>query len=407
MSQDQKQLITTTILVSLITSSVVGFLSGGYAYDYLKTKGLVKGGETLQSGAGETVRLVKEESAIIDVVKKASPAVGNIIVTKDLPKIESRPFNPFDPFSGDIFDFFNRRQIQQKEPETEKQEIGGGTGFLISSDGLIVTNKHVVEDLNAEYTFLTNDEKRYSATVLARHPSQDLAILKIEGKKFPTLELGESSTIQIGQKVVAIGNALGEFRNTVSTGVVSGLARSIVAQGSLGGAERLNNIIQTDAAINSGNSGGPLLNLEGQVIGINTAIAQGAQNVGFAIPANMVKKSVEDVQKKGKIVLPYLGVRYLVINESIKQANNLSVDYGALILAGATQEELAVVPGSPADKAGIVPNDIILEMNGVKIDNDNPLANLLTEYNVGDTVTLKVLHRGEEREIEVELEERK
>jgi len=350
---------------------------------------------------------VKEDSAIIDVVKKASPAVGNIIVTKDLPKIESRPFNPFDPFSGDIFDFFNRRQIQEQQPETEKQEIGGGTGFLISSDGLIVTNKHVVEDLNAEYTFLTNDEKRYSASVLARHPSQDLAILKIEGKNFPTVELGDSNTLQIGQKVVAIGNALGEFRNTVSTGVVSGLSRSIVAQGGLGGSERLSNIIQTDAAINSGNSGGPLLNLEGQVIGINTAVAQGAQNVGFAIPSNMVKKSVEDVQKKGKIVQPYLGVRYVIVNEAMKEANNLSVDYGALVSAGPTEEQLAVVPGSPADKAGIVSNDIILEINGTKIDKDNPLANLLAEYNVGDTIILKILHRGEEKEVRVVLEERK
>lgn len=407
MLQDQRQLITTTILISIITSSVVGFLGGGFAYDYLRNEGVLPANLT-KSVENGTVKVLKEDSSIIEVVKNSSPAVGNIIVTKDLPKIESRSSNPF---GNDFFDFFNpfgnlQPRLQQ-QPETEKVEVGGGTGFIVSKDGLIVTNKHVVEDETADYTFLTNDEKKYSAKVLARHPSQDLAILKIEGENFPILELGESDNIQIGQSVIAIGNALGEFRNTVSTGVVSGLARSIVAQGSLGGSERLNNIIQTDAAINSGNSGGPLLNLEGQVIGINTAVAQGAQNVGFAIPANTVKKSIEDVEKKGKIVQPYLGVRYTLITEALKEKNNLSVDYGALVMAGTTPDELAVVPGSPADKAGIAPNDIILELDGKKINQSNSLLDLLSNYNVGDTVKLKILHRGEEKEVQVVLEERK
>lgn len=402
MSQEQKQLITTTVLVSLIISSVTGFLAGGYGYDYLKSKGVVKGVESLS----EITRVIKEDSAIIDVVKKANPAVGNIIVTKDLPKIETSPFNLFDPF--DFFNPFGRLQPQTpKEPQTEKQEVGGGTGFLVSSDGLIVTNKHVVEDENADYTFLTNDEKKYSAKVLARHPSEDLAIIKIEGKDFPTLELGDSDSLQIGQWVVAIGNALGEFRNTVSTGVISGLSRSIVAQGGLGGAEKLDDIIQTDAAINSGNSGGPLLNLDGQIVGINTAVAQGAQNVGFAIPINTVKKAIQDVKQNGKIVQPYLGVRYMIVTDSLKQKNNLSVSYGALVASGKSEEELAVVPGSPADKAGIAANDIILEINGIKIDKDNNLSNLIAKYNVGESVTLKVLHRGEERDVKVVLEERK
>lgn len=402
MSQEQKQLITTTVLVSLIISSITGFLAGGYGYDYLKSKGVVKGIES----PSEITRVIKEDSAIIDVVKKANPAVGNIIVTKDLPKIETSPFNLFDPF--DFFNPFGRLQPQiPKEPQTEKQEVGGGTGFLVSSDGLIVTNKHVVEDENADYTFLTNDEKKYSAKVLARHPSEDLAILKIEGKDFPTLELGDSDSLQTGQWVVAIGNALGEFRNTVSTGVISGLSRSIVAQGGLGGSEKLNNIIQTDAAINSGNSGGPLLNLDGQIVGINTAVAQGAQNVGFAIPINTVKKAIQDVKQKGKIVQPYLGVRYKIVTDSLKQKNNLSVNYGALVASGPTEDELAVVPGSPADKAGIAANDIILEINEIKIDKDNNLSNLIAKHNVGESVTLKVLHRGEERDVKVVLEERK
>lgn len=404
MIQTQKQLIITTVLVSLIISSITGFLAGSYGYDYLKSKGLVKE----SAPASEVTRVIEENSAIIDAVKKASPAVGNIIVSKDLPKIES---TPFDPFGNDFFDFFNPfGRLQPKtetEPKTEKKEVGGGTGFLISSDGLMVTNKHVVEDESAEYTFLTNDEKRYQVKVLARHPSQDIAILKIEGNDFSTLEIGDSDSLQIGQRVIAIGNALGEFRNTVSTGVVSGLSRSIIANGGSGGAERLNNIIQTDAAINSGNSGGPLLNLDGQIIGINTAVAQGAQNVGFAIPINTVKKAIQDVKTKGKIVQSYLGVRYTIITDSLKQKNNLTVDYGALVVSGQTEEELAVIPGSPADKAGVVANDIILEINGTKIDKDHNLSDLIAKYNVGETITLKILHRGEEKEARVVLEERK
>lgn len=410
MSPEQKQSITITVLISVVISSAVGFLSGGYAYDYAKSRGLLPASVSSTMGDDSAVKVLKEESAIIDVVKTASPAVGNIIVTKDLPKIQSNPVDPFNPFGGDLFDFFNPfNRIQprvQQQPETEKQEIGGGTGFIVSEDGLVVTNKHVVEDENAEYTFLTNDEKKFPAKVLARHPSDDVAILRIEGKNFPTLDLGDSDSIQMGQSVIAIGNALGEFRNTVSTGVVSGLSRSIVAQGALGGTERLNNIIQTDAAINSGNSGGPLLNLEGKVIGINTAVAQGAQNVGFAIPVNTVKKSIRDVQTKGKIVQPYIGVRYIMVNDDIKEKNSLSVNYGALVTSK-SEEELAVIPGGPADKAGIVQNDIILEVNGKKIDKNNTLSVLLSNYNAGDTIALKVLHRGEEKEVKVTLEERK
>lgn len=410
MSPDQKQLITITVLVSIVVSSVVGFLSGGYAYDYVKGRGLLPASISNIVGDGAAVKVLREESAVIDVVKQTSPAVGNIIVTKDLPKIQSSPTDPFNPFGGDLFDFFNpfnRLQPRvQQQPETEKKEIGGGTGFIVSEDGLVVTNKHVVEDENAEYTFLTNDEKKFPAKVLARHPSDDIAILQIDGKKFPTLELGDSDSIQMGQYVIAIGNALGEFRNTVSTGVVSGLSRSIIAQGALGGSERLNNIIQTDAAINSGNSGGPLLNLEGKVVGINTAVAQGAQNVGFAIPVNTVKKSIKDVQTKGKIVQPYIGVRYIMVNDEIKEKNSLSVNYGALITSK-SEEELAVIPGGPADKAGIVQNDIILEVNNRKIDKNDTLSSVLSKYNVGDTITLKVLRRGEEKEVKVILEERK
>jgi len=286
----------------------------------------------------------------------------------------------------------------------ELQEVGGGTGFIVSSDGLVVTNRHVVADKDAEYTVMTNDGKKYPAPVLARDPIQDIAVLKISADNLPTINLGNSDNVRIGQTVIAIGNALGEFRNTVSVGVVSGLARSVSAA-SRGSVEHLEEVIQTDAAINLGNSGGPLLNLYGQVVGMNTAMAIGAENIGFAIPVNKVKKVITDIQEKGKISYPFLGVRYILIDESIAEKNNLPVDYGALVARGDSPGEVAVMPGSGADRAGIVENDIILEVDGEKITGENTLSKLILKHDVGDKVILKILHRGEEKIIEAELDE--
>ena len=346
------------------------------------------------------------EAAKIAAVKRASPAVVSIIVTKDLPIIERYYINPFsNPFGDDFFDqFFGIPQYRQKG--TEKKEVGGGTGFIISSDGLVLTNRHVVSDEKAEYTVLTNDEKKYSAKVLARDPVLDLAVLKIEKTGLPTVVLGDSDKLELAQTVIAIGNALGEFRNTVSVGVVSGLGRQITASGG-GQTEVLRNIIQTDAAINPGNSGGPLLNLKGEVIGVNVAMVSGAQSIGFAIPINQAKSAIESVKKEGRIVTPYIGVRYILINKTIKEKNNLAVDYGALVSRGETREELAVIPGSPADKAGIVENDIILEVDSQKINENNDLASIIRTKKVGDEVTLKVLSKGVEKIVKVKLEERK
>ncbi|MBU4368687.1 trypsin-like peptidase domain-containing protein [Patescibacteria group bacterium] len=359
-------------------------------------------------GKEETTKVVKEDSAIIDAVKKADPAVVSIVITKDVPKLEQYYSNPFgnDPFFRQFFgDQFNTPQYRQKG--TEKKEVGGGSGFIVSSDGLIVSNNHVVSDKEAEYTVLTNDGKKYPAKVLARDSVKDLAVLKIEKTGLPTLGLGDSDNLQAGQTVIAIGNALGEFRNTVSAGIISGLKRSVTASGFGAGTEQLTNVIQTDAAINPGNSGGPLLNLSGEVIGVNVAMAQGAENIGFALPINDVKKAISDVEKHGKIITPYMGVRYILVNSDIKEKNNLSVDYGALVVRGEMISDLAVIPGSPADKAGIVENNIILKVNGTKVDSQNPLANLINKYSVGDEITLRILHRGEEKDIKVKLEERK
>jgi len=342
---------------------------------------------------------ISEEKAVIEVVKEVSPAVVSIIVTKDLPVIEEYWVSPFEesPFE------FKIPQYRQKG--VEKQEIGGGTGFIVSEDGLALTNKHVVSVEGADYTVLTNDGRKFPAKVLARDPSQDLAILEIEGGKFPVLKLGDSDKIEIGQTVIAIGNALGEFRNTVSVGVISGLGRTVAASGG-GLVEILTDVIQTDAAINRGNSGGPLLNLKGEVIGVNTAMALGAENIGFAIPINKAKKDIEQVKTLGKIVYPFLGVRYIIINEKIQGKNNLPVDYGAWIIRGDRPDETAIFPGSAAEKVGLKEGDIILEFNGEKITTENSLAKIIMKYNPRDKVVLKILRNGQEKIFQVTLDER-
>jgi len=412
MENNYKKLLITILIASVLVSSVFGAAMGFWAGSL--ANGQLKNLWGVISADREKVITVTEESAVISAVNKVAPAVVSIIVTKDLPKIEQYYSNPFGSeffrqFFGDDFDdFFGQQSLPQyRQNGTEKTEIGGGTGFIVSADGYIITNKHVVLDEAADYTVLMNDETKYAAKVLARDSLSDLAVLKIEKNNLPIVELGDSADLKVGQSVIAIGNALGEFRNTVSTGVISGLARSVTAGGAGIGSEQLLNVIQTDASINPGNSGGPLLNIAGQVIGINTAMAQGAQNIGFAIPINEVKNTIDSVKKNGKIVRPWLGVRYVIINKAIADANKLSVDYGAIIVRGQNQTDLAVIPGSPADKAGLVENDIILESNGQKITEANPLANLVAKLKPGDEITLKVLHQSKEKTIKVKLEEMK
>lgn len=351
-------------------------------------------------------QIFSEERFVIDAVKKTNPAVVSIIISKEVPKYETYidPNQNGNPF-GDLFPGFNFNfnVPQYRQNGTEKKQIGGGSGFFVSSDGLIVTNKHVVDQKNVEYTVFTNDGKKHVATVVARDPILDVALIKIEGDNFPKLILGNSDSLQIGQSVIAIGNALAEFRNTVSVGVVSGLARSVTAGDNSGNTEVLDHVIQTDAAINPGNSGGPLLDLSGKVIGVNVAIVQGSQNIGFALPINSVKNAIESVKTTGKIVRPYLGLRYVAINSEMKEKNNLTVDYGVLVKAGANNE-LAVIPGSPADKAGIVENDIILEIDGVKLDDETSLASIIRQKKIGQVINLKILSKGVEKNVSVILE---
>ncbi len=390
------RLLALTVLVSLCA----GFFGG-----YIGALRAKQGSAPVQDNSTKPV-VITEQSAVIDVVKKANPAVVSIVISKDLSKV---PGFGTDPFSDDPFYqlFGFSRQTPRSNPTPNVQKIGAGSGFLVSADGLILTNKHVVDDENASYTVLTNDRKKYEAKVLSRDPVNDLAILKIEITNAPVLTLADSSQIQIGQRVIAIGNSLGQYDNTVTTGVVSAINRSVTAGGSSGVAEQLEGVIQTDAAINPGNSGGPLLDVLGQVIGINTAIDQEGQLVGFAIPANDVEHALDSFKKTGKITRPYIGVRYVLITPELAQSQKLPREYGALISRGETVSDVAVVPGSPADKAGLTENDIILAVDGIKIDEDHSLSSLLRNHQVGDVVGVQVYHRGEEKNVKITLSESK
>ena len=410
------KLIAGVILVSVFFGFLAGGISGALFYAQIKNyidsasrqpafielEGESSGEKTVY--APQTL----EEQKVVGAVKNVSPSVVSIVVTKDVPILEKY-------YERDFFGFVEPKYRQKG---TEKKEIGGGSGFIVSEDGLVATNKHVVLEEGVDYTIFTNSGRSFPAEVLAKDPVQDLAILKIkqeqeideEGnysvEKFPVINLGDSDRLEIGQTVIAIGNALGEFRNTVSSGVVSGLGRRITASDSSGDfVETLENVIQTDAAINKGNSGGPLLNLAGEVIGINTAVVSGAQSIGFAIPINKVKRAIEQVKKTGEIIYPFIGVRYTLINDKVKEENNLSVDYGALIVSGGKGEP-AISSNSPAEKAGLKEGDIILELEGERISVNNSLSEIILKYNPEDEIVLKILRGQKEIDIKLTLTKR-
>lgn len=347
----------------------------------------------------ETVRVITQEQQVVDTVKNVSPAVVSIIASRDLPKLERCVASPFG--GDDVFgQFFPELQIPQLcQNGTERRQVSAGSGFLVRDDGLIITNRHVVQDTEAQYTVIMNSGKKYDAKVLARDPLEDIAVIKIQGSGFPHLTLGNTGGLHTGQTVIAIGNALGEFQNTVSVGVISGLRRTLIASG-----EELRSVIQTDAAINPGNSGGPLLNLEGKVIGINTAVASGAENIGFALPIDLVAKDISRVEKKGKIVYPFLGVRYQMIDEEFGKAKKLSVSEGAYII-GQTGEA-AITPGSPAAQIGLKEGDIIIKFAGEAVTRDSTLTELIQKHEVGENVSLAFIRDGKETTVQLTLAER-
>ncbi len=404
MSTSTRGYLALTIIVSLVVGAFAGACGSFFLKPYMENtdwgRGFLHSNVTEQLTGQKKVFEVTEDSATIEVVKKVSPSVVSIVVSKELDSF----YNLTGP---DIFDFWNYGVQLPEQGTKEKQEIGGGTGFIISADGMILTNKHVAADESAEYAVILNNGTRYDATVLGRDTVNDIAILKIDANDLPVVELGDSDKIEIGQTAIAIGNALSEYRNTITRGVVSGVDRSVTASDGSGQSELIQGAIQTDAAINPGNSGGPLLNLDGQVIGINTAVNWQGQSLGFAIPVNQAKSVIDSVKQFGKIIRPWLGVRYIQLNPEIAKANELKYEYGALVLPGQNATDVAVVADSPAEKAGLTENDIILEVNGAKVSQENSLVNEVAKYKPGDEVTLKIVHDNVEKEVKVILEERK
>ena len=391
---DRRKIIGASLLILFVFANLAVGLAGGVAGFVLLSNSTSRPIIALRhalnigdGGSGLTVPVhqsitLNESSAIIDATKKVLPSVVAISASQN------------------VQDYFGR---------VSSQETSGGSGFILTSDGLILTNRHVV-DAEAKYKVVLNDGRIFDAVVQAKDSINDLAVVKINARDLPAVELGSSDALNVGQSVLAIGNALGQFRNSVSSGIISAVQRQISAGDSAGGSsETLTNLLQTDAAINPGNSGGPLVNLAGQVIGIDTAIASsgsggGSIGIGFAIPIDTVKPVIDSVRKTGQIIRPYLGVRYVPVTPELKQLNNLTVDYGALVSRGQQAGALAVLPGSPADKAGIIENDILLEVNGERIDSNTPLPVRLSKYAVGETVTIKDLSQGKEKDLKIQLQ---
>ena len=358
------------IVATLITLFLLSGTSTGQA---IRDRLGLKNFQTFSINSTKTEKIVVEESsAIIDTAKKVNPAVVSIV-------------------SGQMVQTFYGLQ----------NSTSSGSGFIVTSDGLIATNKHVVSG-GTSFTITTAEGKTYEGKVVATDPVNDLALIKIDASGLPVVELADSDQTSVGQWVVAIGNALGEFQNTVTVGVISAKDRQVTpTDSSTGATESLDGLIQTDAAINSGNSGGPLLTLQGQVIGINTAVAGSAQNIGFAIPANELRKDLDSYRKNGKIVRAQIGVRYVTVTKLIAKELSLKSERGALVYA--SSGAAAVTAGSPADKAGLKAGDIIIKVNSDDLTESNPLSREIRKFNAGDKITITYIRDGKEQTTDLTL----
>lgn len=346
-------------------------LGGGYLGSVIYNHG-----GNLPTSTAAKQQYISNESALIDQIAKT---VGQSVVSVN---VQSQ---------STATDFFGFSQ--------PISQTSAGTGFIISSSGIIVTNRHVVPDGTTSVSVTLSDGTTFdNVQVIGRSSSasaQDIAFLKISNTKGKTLvpvTLGDSSKVQVGDKVVAIGNALGQFQNTVTSGIISGYGRDVTAGDATSSSENLTDLFQTDAAINQGNSGGPLVNINGEVIGINTAIASNAQNIGFAQPINDLKGLIDSVLNNGQLQQPYLGVRYVSLTNDIASEFNLKVNRGAYIVSSDT--EPAVVPGSPADNAGVKDGDVITKVNNVSIDQNTSLTAAISRFKVGDKVKLTIIRKG-------------
>ncbi len=367
------------VLLLFISSTSAGFL-GGYF-----------GGKSAIEDSGQQSQVINqqivgsESKLITQIVKDTGSGVVSINVISDA--VRDTVFGP--------------RAITQQS---------AGTGFILNEDGIIITNRHVIPKESTQVSVTLSDGTELTDVEVIGRTSDtdplDVAFLKVKdkkGKDLKPVKLGDSTQVEVGEKVIAIGNALGQFQNTVTSGIISGYGRSVEAGNESGSSETLQNLFQTDASINEGNSGGPLVNARGEVIGINTAIAgNGAENIGFAIPISDVQGVIKSVLKDGKLERPYLGVRYITLTDDIAYQLNLSVKRGAYLAPGRGQS--VTVPGSPAEKAGLKEKDVIIKANDTSIDEKNSLSSTLGRFGVGDKVTLTIIRDGKDMKIDVTLE---
>ncbi|MCE9586631.1 trypsin-like peptidase domain-containing protein [Candidatus Uhrbacteria bacterium] len=360
----QPRALSGLLLVATICAGFVSGAAGGYFV-------VVQNEARLTEPQSSIMTQRDEEESVADLVERVMPSVVSI-----------------DVLSKEGEDPFGDRWVNERG----REQIAGGSGFFVSSDGLIVTNRHVLDGKDVEYEVVTSDGRAYPAQVLAIDSVLDLAVLKVEGTGFPALQLGDSDTVRPGQSVIAIGNTLAEFQNSVTMGIVSGVNRRLWAGEDEATAEILEEAIQTDAPINLGNSGGPLIDLDGRVIGVNTAVGE-AQSLGFALPSNAVRRAVDSVRQFGRIVRPWIGIRY-------------DMEDGGARVAEGTRQEPGIIAGSPADKAGLKPGDLIVSFERDALDADHPLAGRMAKYNPGDVVTLEVERGGEVVNIHLTLGDR-
>ena len=345
------------------------------------------------------VSLIEEESATMDVVAHVTPAVVSVIARK--PRGEFLHDRTLSQVNPDLV--FGNDSLSDTQAK-ELVDVSSGTGFFVTEDGYILTNRHVIDVPSPKLFVVTNEGKELNATLVDTDPILDIAILRVEGNGYPIVDLGDSDKIRIGQTAIAIGNTLSEFRNTVTKGVVSGINRHVTAGVSMNGSEVIEKAIQTDAAINPGNSGGPLINLLGEVVGINTAVSIDGQAVAFAIPINQAKRAIEDVKKNGRIVRPWFGVHYVLVEwDQVKPPSPISFKLGALLTKGHVAQEQAVVKNGPADKAGLKEGDILLSIDGTFLAQGNAIAELISPHRPNDQIKILVLRDGKTFETVVTL----
>ncbi len=350
--------ITSLILILCLSGTALGFS----LFNFFQEETPI----TFNYGSGDGNSASFVEGSIAEVANRLAPAVVSILV------------------------------------EGRSSSVSAGTGMIITSDGYILTNKHVVDGARS-ITIITDDNDTYeNVKLVGTDPTNDVAILKVNAKDLPTVILGDSKTIIIGQQVIAIGNALGQYQNTITSGIISGLGRSLTAYSSdYSMSEELSDMIQTDAAINAGNSGGPLVNAAGEVIGINTAVSSEGSNLGFAIPISSVKGLIKSVIEEGRVTRSYAGIRYFNITPDIAIEYDLPVTSGAYLFTDSS--ESAVIEGSPAADAGLETGDIITKVNGISIGRSGSFSSLLGEYAPGDTVQLEILRDGETKNLKLTL----